>query len=76
VSDHDPYYTARKTPGAGLKDYEGQIDMARLRRYRMARPREQLKRLDVAGCLLYDPVNIRYASGTRTGMKISHAARR
>lgn len=77
MSDHDPYYTARKTPGAGLKDYEGQIDMARLRRYRMDRVREQLKRLDYAGCLLYDPVNIRYASGTRN-MQVytQHAADR
>ena len=35
MSDYDPYYVARKTPGAGLKDYERQIDMAGLRRYRV-----------------------------------------
>ncbi len=38
----DPYFIARKTPGAGVKDYERQIDMARLRRYRLARVRAQL----------------------------------
>ena len=65
MSDFDPYYVARKTPGAGLKDYERQIDMAALRRYRMGRVRDQLRRIDYAGCLLYDPINIRYASGTR-----------
>jgi hypothetical protein len=57
--------TARKTPGAGLKDTEAQIDMARLRSYRLARVREQLKRYDYGACVLYDPINIRYATGTR-----------
>lgn len=52
-------------PGAGLKDHEPQIDMARLRHYRLARVREQLKRFDYAACLLFDPINIRYATGTR-----------
>jgi Xaa-Pro aminopeptidase len=33
------------------------------RRYRLARLREQLARHDVAGLLLYDPINIRYATG-------------
>ncbi len=61
----DPHLTARKTPGAGLKDTEAQIDMARLRSYRLARVREQLKRYDYGACVLFDPINIRYATGTR-----------
>ncbi len=61
----DPYFEARKMPGAGLKDHEPQIDMARLRHYRLARVREQLKRFDYAACVLFDPINIRYATGTR-----------
>ena len=60
----DPHLTARKTPGAGLKDTEAQIDMARLRSYRLARVREQLKRYDYGACVLFDPINIRYATGT------------
>lgn len=40
-------------------------DMSRLRAYRLARVREQLRSRDLAGCLLFDPVNIRYATGTR-----------
>ncbi|OLL31991.1 peptidase M24 [Burkholderia sp. SRS-W-2-2016] len=37
-------------------------DLPALRRYRLARVREQLVRNDYAGVLLYDPVNIRYAT--------------
>ena len=45
-------------------------DMGRLRAYRLARVREQLRKRDLAGCLLFDPVNIRYATDSR------HAGRR
>ena len=61
----DPYLTARNTPGAGLKDTEEQIDMARMRAYRLGRVREQLARYDFGACVLFDPINIRYATGTR-----------
>ncbi len=30
-------HVAKKTPGAGLKDFERQVDMARMRQYRLAR---------------------------------------
>ncbi|MEQ8641360.1 MAG: Xaa-Pro peptidase family protein [Alphaproteobacteria bacterium] len=56
---------AKNAPGAGLKDYEGQIDMVALRAYRLGRVREQLRARDYAGIVLYDPINIRYATGTR-----------
>ena len=61
----DPRRTARRTPGTGLKDHEPQIDMGRLRAGRLARLREQVVAADVAAALLFDPVNIRYATGTR-----------
>ncbi|GAB5468224.1 MAG: Xaa-Pro peptidase family protein [Rhodospirillales bacterium] len=52
--------------GRGLSDHgAGQIDMIALRGHRLARLQAELRRLDVAGILLADPVNIRYASGVR-----------
>jgi Xaa-Pro aminopeptidase len=56
---------ARRTPRRDLTDTETPVDMARMRAYRLGRVREQLKRHDYAACLLYDPVNIRYATGAR-----------
>ena len=51
--------------GSGVKDHERQIDMARLRAYRMGRLQAELKRRDCAAALLLDPMNIRYATGSR-----------
>lgn len=65
VAPADPYFMARKTPGGALKDHEPQIDLARMRRYRLARVHEQLQAHDYAACVLFDPINIRYATGTR-----------
>lgn len=42
---------------AGLE----QPDLDGMRAYRLERVREQLRQRDVAGCLLYDPLNTRYA---------------
>ncbi len=39
-------------------------DMTVVRRYRLDRIRQQLRARDAAGCLLYDPLNIRYATDT------------
>jgi Xaa-Pro aminopeptidase len=41
------------------------IDQRALRAYRLRRVREKLQQQDVAGALLSDPFNIRYATGTR-----------
>ena len=41
------------------------IDQDRLTRERLERLRAQLRRYDYAGALLSDPMNIRYATGTR-----------
>lgn len=41
------------------------IDERAIRGYRLDRVREQLAMRDLAGIVLYDPVNIRYATGAR-----------
>lgn len=41
------------------------IDMVTVRRYRLDRVRAEMARRDIAACLLFDPVNIRYATGAR-----------
>ena len=48
------------------------VDLARLRSGRLARLRAQLRRSELAACVLVDPVNIRYATGARN-MQIFHA---
>ena len=40
------------------------LDLSSLRRYRLSRVREQLKKRDYAGVVLFDPLNIRYATDT------------
>ena len=45
--------------------YEDQIDFDRMRMYRLNRVREQLLKKDIGGCILFDPINIRYATDTR-----------
>ena len=53
------------TPGVTLSDTEARVDMRVLRAGRLERVRAQLRARDYAGCLLYDPINIRYALGAR-----------
>lgn len=43
----------------------GAVDEAKLRLGRLERLRAELHRLDVAGALLTDPINLRYATGSR-----------
>jgi len=50
---------------AGIAD----PDLTAMRRWRLERIRAQLRRLDYGGVLLYDPVNIRYATDT-TNMQL------
>ncbi len=54
-----------KPPAGFLTDSESPIDMRALRAYRLARVRRELKARDYAGLLLFDPINVRYATGTR-----------
>ena len=49
----------------------GTIDAKRLRLGRLARLRAELETLDLAACILVDPVNIRYATGARN-MQVFH----
>jgi len=52
-------------------------DLAAMRKYRLARIRAELKRRDYAGVLLYDPVNIRYATdSTNMQLWVAHNATR
>lgn len=52
-------------------------DLATMRRYRLARIRAELKRRDYAGVLLYDPINIRYATdSTNMQLWVAHNATR
>ena len=48
-----------------VADRIGRIDQKRLRAYRLARLRAELRKRDYMGCLLTDPMNIRYATGSR-----------
>lgn len=50
---------------AGLAD----PDLPAMRRYRIERIREQLRKRDLAGIYLYDPLNVRYATDS-TNMQI------
>lgn len=51
--------------GIALKDNVPQIDMHRLRAYRLGRLQAELKQRGYDGCVLFDPINIRYATGSR-----------
>jgi Xaa-Pro dipeptidase len=61
----DLLHLAKKSVGTGLKDWAAQPDMKRMRGYRMSRFQAELKRLDYDGAVLFDPINIRYATGSR-----------
>ena len=45
--------------------YEDKIDFDRMRMYRLNRVKEQLLKNDIGACILFDPINIRYATDTR-----------
>ncbi len=53
------------TAGTRLSDTESRVDMPAMRAGRLERLRAQLRARDYAGCLLYDPINIRYALDAR-----------
>jgi len=48
-----------------------EIDQRALRAYRLARLRSEMAKRGIAACLLFDPVNVRYASGARN-MQVFH----
>ena len=49
-----------------------EIDMVALRAWRLQRLRAEMRKRDIAACVLFDPVNIRYATGARN-MQVFHA---
>ncbi len=51
--------------GQNAVDFEERVDMSRLKRERLERLREQMAAAGLGGVLLFDPLNIRYATGQR-----------
>lgn len=62
---HDPTYLTKKMPGMGLSDVAAQIDMQKMRQFRLGRVQEQLRHRGIAAAVLFDAVNMRYATGSR-----------
>ncbi len=66
----------RNTPGRFVVDHGDEaIDMPAMRRYRLARVQEQLKKHGIPAIYLYDPLNIRYATGVRNMQAWTHHVR-
>lgn len=53
----------RDVVGQKAVDFEDRLDVSRLKRERLARLRAQIVQADLGGLLLYDPLNIIYATG-------------
>ncbi|MFO0998653.1 MAG: Xaa-Pro peptidase family protein [Alphaproteobacteria bacterium] len=62
----DMVRAASTTPVVTLSDTEARIDMVKLRQYRLGRIRKQLAASGCGAALLFDPINIRYATGRRS----------
>jgi len=45
--------------------FEDKIDLNQMRLYRLNRVKNQLLKNDIGACILFDPINIRYATDTR-----------
>lgn len=54
-----------RTPIASSEDHEPGLDLVELRSYRLGRVQAELRNADIAAALLVDPINIRYATGSR-----------
>ena len=62
--DYVETYAARlEAQEEGLEGIRSAV--VRMRAYRLQRTRDELARRDMAGVVLYDPVNVRYATGSR-----------
>jgi Xaa-Pro dipeptidase len=55
----------RDLVGQHIADHEPRVDPGRLKRERLARLQAAIGRADLGALLLFDPMNIRYATGTR-----------
>ena len=47
------------------------VDMVAVRTYRLQRTRDEMRKHDIAACILFDPINIRYATDARN-MQVFH----
>ena len=59
-------YVGRCACGTNIADYEERVNVDRMRKYRMGRVKEQLRKNDCAAMLCFNEWNIRYASATWT----------
>ena len=57
---------ARNASGFTLKDDKSMPDMAAMRQYRLARLQSEIQSHGCAAAILLGPVNVRYATGTRS----------
>ena len=58
---------AKSIFGQYAVDYEKRVDFERLRKERLENVQEGIRNAELGGLLLYDPINIRYTTGTRYG---------
>jgi Xaa-Pro dipeptidase len=69
------WHAARSGPGGPPQldrdPAPDEIDMPAVRAYRLDRVRREMRARDIAACLLFDPVNVRYATGARN-MQVFH----
>ena len=63
--DLKSFISAKKTPSMVLDDTAAQVNLVALRAYRLARLHAELRAGGYAAALLNDPINVRYATGTR-----------
>ena len=52
--------------GKNAVDFEDRVNMSRLKEERLARLREQMQLANLGGMILFDPLNIRYATSVRS----------
>ncbi|MEZ5537463.1 MAG: Xaa-Pro peptidase family protein [Thiolinea sp.] len=62
-AEHNPHLST--AAWLDLAPESKDIDLKAVRQYRLARVREQMQNYDIQALILSDPVNIRYATGTR-----------
>ena len=52
--------------GQAVVDFEERVNIHRLKKERLERLQRQIAKDDLGGLLLFDPLNIRYATGRRS----------
>ena len=62
---------ARNNPGVLIKDDKPMVDMTAMRQFRLDRLQQEIRSSDCAAAILLSPINVRYATGTRSGQIFS-----